>query len=189
VSKQFEIFSGSMFDHQRRLFTRVNLSAILQQGTDLALRQFARGSRDSHNSSLVECIYERFECAPLRLSDDVKIEKTSELSNGKSEFQFAAKFVGDPILWDCSPTPVEDVLPDDCNFSDWFLPPGETLQRPYGEIYRGHLILVQAGEDPEAGLQVIRDIIALQSLLVDRSNRALQEQLTLLAEISSLCLN
>ena len=181
MSKRFAISSGSEFGHQRRLFTRLDLGMVLLQRTDLCLRQFARTASDCDRHLLVERLYERFECEPLHVSEDIKLERTWEISDGRQEMQYAAYFVGDPILWDCSPTPVDDFLPTDCDFNDWFLPPGETLERPQGEIYRDRLILVSSKEIREDDLKPIRGLIAHQCALVEQSNRGLLEQLEMLA--------
>ncbi|OBX18818.1 hypothetical protein A9995_09650 [Erythrobacter sp. QSSC1-22B] len=174
--------SGSLGFHQRRLFSQLNLSSYLQHRNDLALRQFNEGCREADLNLLVERTHERFGSVPLWLDDEVVLQSNWNLSDGSQEFQFGIKFSGDALFWECSPDPVHDRLPEGSEFSNWFLPPGETMERPYGEIYRDNLVLI-AREEPQASdLEKIRTLIAWQTVIIEKSNKQLEIELYMLAE-------
>lgn len=180
MRNEFEIFSGSEIFSQRRLFAGLNLSVLLEQRAQLCLQQFARARADCDRNVLAERLYERFICEPLALEGELRSKRQWDLSNGMQEVEFSAPFSGDPILWECSPTPIDDVLPDGCDFGDWFLPPGETLQRPYGEVFRGQIILIRSASAPNEGVESISAIIKQQGVLIEQSNAALKAHIAML---------
>lgn len=177
-----KVFQGPKFLYQRRLFSRINLSVYLREQRDLALRQFARGASGEGLDSLVERTYGRFQADFLWLIEEPKLQKVRELSDGSKEFEFASDFEGDPVLWECSPNPIDDHLPDDCEYSKWFFPPGETMQRPYGEIFRNQLILRSDDELDAKALEDISALVAWQEVLVLKANKELKKELYMLAQ-------
>ncbi|MXO94062.1 hypothetical protein GRI62_10660 [Erythrobacter arachoides] len=175
---------GSQFLFQRRLFTQLNLSSVLDQRFALAISQFAEGSLKGDITDLFDRICYRFLSEPLWLSDQIRLQKSWEVSNGSMEYQFAISFTGDALFWDCSPDEIHDVLPSRCRYDDWHLPPGETMQRPYGEVFRGKLIMISSQHIEEVDLAPIRELLKQQSLVIECHNKFLVEQLCTMAEAS-----
>lgn len=179
MTEKPEIVSGSLLYLQRRLFTQLELEVVLREKRNQALRQFKRGLARSDVDQLIERIYDRFMSYPLWLDDKVMHRSSWDRSDGCTENEFAVRFGGDAIFWDCSPVPIDDRLPAGCTYDEWYLEPGETLNHPYGEVFRNHLILI-ASEVTADDLKPYRKILRAQTRMVDRANEEL------LAELHSL---
>lgn len=168
---------------QYRLFCTLNLSSYLRDRGDLALRQFARAAAAEKDLNLlVERTHERFQTAPLWLEDKPTLNKARDLSDGSYELTYGWDFGGDTILWECSPSPIDDVLPDNCVYSDWFMSPGCTMKRPWGEVFRNQLILLSSAELEASLLDEIRGFVEWQGVIAKRANKQLEAELYMLAQ-------
>lgn len=180
-----QILSGSKLVHQRRLFTGIYIKDVLESRRELAKKQFARGVSEGDIGLLIERIFDRFEAEAIWLADEIIPQTAWDIGDGTKEGQFTIRFGGDALFWDCSPVPIDDVLPSGCTYMEWFLPPGETLQHPYGEIFRDELILIRGSDICEDDLASVRHILWEQERIIDKSNEALLLELHELADLFS----
>lgn len=172
---------GSEIHNQRRLFSDVSLGALLRQHMDHALRQFARIGRHENADALIEVFLERFEFSQLCLESDPSSMEKRVLSDGSIETEKSWFFDGDPILWYCSPTPIDDVLPSGSDISCWTELPGETTHRPYGEVFRNKLILISPDAPDAPNLNQIRAFIEWQAVMINKAHWQLETELRMLA--------
>lgn len=175
------IVHGSQIHTQHRLFSDVSLGALLRQHMDHALRQFAFIGRDHDADALIEVFLERFEFFQLCLEDNPSSIKERVLSDGSVECEYAWHFDGNPILWYCSPSPIDDVLPSGNDVSCWTELPGETMHRPYGEFFRNKLIMISPDAPDEANLHQIRAFIEWQGVMINKAHASLETELRMLA--------
>jgi hypothetical protein len=167
----------SLLLYHRRLFTRLDLQSVIAHWNELACRQFVQGKGEGDPLLLGERILERFAIEPLQLHE-VELKECIQSGDNAPAFLFAVRFSGEAFLWDCSPSPIKDKLPPGSTFTEWHLPPGETLLRPYGEIFRDELFMLAT--DPETSSDAIFeifDLIALQREVLANSAATLALQL------------
>ena len=177
-----DLVRGSGRAMNRRLFAKLNLNTYLAERGELALRQFARGSTEGVLAALVEQIHERFAVDPLWLVGEPELVSSWELSDGSKEFEYSIEYYGDPFLWECSPHPIDDELPEGGQYTTWDAPPGYTMRRPLGEPTFGHLLMVLPHEFKADTLDEIRAFIAWQEAIINKTNHKLQTELYMLAQ-------
>lgn len=181
MTQTIKLVERSVREQQPPLFTKLNISTVLNQRLELALEQFAVGSSKGDICELLVCMSQRFWSIPIRLAGSIQLQEVFEDEVGKREFQYGFRFTGDPIFWECSPDDIHDLLPEGLGFDVWNEPPGETMRRPRGECFRNDLIIVCDGPFYERDLDAIRELLKQQALLIDHYNKHLMQKLTEMA--------
>lgn len=173
---KFTATSGSLAHCQRRLFASCSLVAVLEERNRAALREFKR-KQNLPSGMMIEALIARVRLEPLSIATEVKLRTVRMLSTGDKEREFAVEFTGDPSLFDFSPDPLQDEIPEEFSSEEWHLKLGETLHRPFGEVFRSELILMAESEHPTVEIDLVRG-------LVERQTKALRAaEVTLRADL------
>lgn len=145
--------------YQERLFSRLVLHQVLDLIEMRAIDELEREKGAGKDELLVERLLERHALEPLKISRKVEWVGSFTFPHGETEHLFSAGFSGAPLLWHLSPSPLQDVLPEGYDLTMWYLDPGETLQRPYGEVFRDRLLIGR--ESRSAAIEAIAEIGSL----------------------------
>lgn len=168
--------------YQERLFSRLQLGQVFELLHAQARDQFERVKGKGDIDLIVERVLERHRVQPLHLSREIEWVNSFTQPGGEIEHQFAVKFSGTSFLWHLSPSPDGDGLPAGQELNHWYLPHGETLRRPYGEIFGDRLLVVaESMSAPLETIDEINSIIAQQRGIIAIKELALERDLCRLA--------